>query len=121
VLRDGGGDRGIAVQARASGPDVVVTEQDNGKDVTLDGDQRLIIKLSSQPGTGYGWSGLMTADSSLAFHDPARATAQNAGPDGSANAWRQIGAGICLPRGPFTEISAQMAPADLLPVRRSAI
>jgi hypothetical protein len=42
---------GIAVQARAAGPDVVVTEQDNGKDVTLQGDQRLIIKLSSQPGT----------------------------------------------------------------------
>jgi predicted secreted protein len=52
------------------GPDVVVTEQDNGKDVTLHGDQRLIIKLSSQPGTGYGWSALMTPDSFLAFTKP---------------------------------------------------
>jgi predicted secreted protein len=61
---------GIAAQARAAGPDVVVTEQDNGKDVTLHGDQRLIIKLSSQPGTGYGWSALMTPDSFLAFTTP---------------------------------------------------
>ena len=61
---------GIPVQARAAGPDVVVTEQDNGKDVTLHGDQRLIIKLSSQPSTGYGWSALMTPDSFLAFATP---------------------------------------------------
>jgi hypothetical protein len=60
----------IPVQARAAEPDVVVTEQDNGKDVTLHGDQRLIIKLSSQPSTGYGWSALMTPDSFLAFTTP---------------------------------------------------
>jgi hypothetical protein len=56
-----------AVQARAAGPDIVVTEQDNGKDVTLHGGQRLIVKLSSPGGTGYSWSALMTPDSFLAF------------------------------------------------------
>jgi hypothetical protein len=42
---------GIPAQANAAGPDIVITEQDNGKDVTLHGDQRLIIKLSAQPST----------------------------------------------------------------------
>jgi predicted secreted protein len=58
---------GMPAQANAAGPDIVITEQDNGKDVTLHGDQRLIIKLSAQPSTGYGWSALMTPDSFLAF------------------------------------------------------
>jgi predicted secreted protein len=58
---------GIPAQANAAGPDIVITEQDNGKDVTLHGDQRLIIKLPSQPSTGYSWSALMTPDSFLAF------------------------------------------------------
>jgi predicted secreted protein len=52
---------------QAAEPDIVVTEQDNGKSVTLHGDQRLIVKLSAQPSTGYGWWALMTPDSLLAF------------------------------------------------------
>jgi predicted secreted protein len=62
---------GTPLPARAAGPDVVVTEQDNGKDVTLHGDQKLIIKLAAPGGTGYAWSALMTPDSLLAFTAPA--------------------------------------------------
>lgn len=49
--------------------DIVLTENDNGKSVTLSGKQRLVIKLPSTAGTGYAWSALMTPDSILAFAD----------------------------------------------------
>jgi len=53
--------------AKAAQPDIVITEQDNGKDVTLHDDQRLIIKLPRSGGTPFGWSALMHPDSILAF------------------------------------------------------
>jgi hypothetical protein len=97
---------GIAVQARAAGPDVVVTEQDNGKadhQALLAARHRL--RLVGANDTGF----------LLGLRDTARAgaTAQNAGPDGSANAWRLIGAGICPPRAIHRDFQ-RMVPADLL-------
>jgi hypothetical protein len=56
---------GVPSKARSAQPDVVVTEQDDGKDITLHGSQRLIIRL---PSTGaYSWSALMGPDDLLAF------------------------------------------------------
>jgi hypothetical protein len=56
---------GVPAKARSAQPDIVVTEQDNGKDITLHGSQRLIIRL---PSTGpYSWSALMSPDDLLAF------------------------------------------------------
>jgi hypothetical protein len=56
---------GVPAKARSVQPDIVVTEQDNGKDITLHGSQRLIIRL---PSTGpYSWSPLMRPDAQLAF------------------------------------------------------
>jgi predicted secreted protein len=49
--------------------DIVLTDKDNGKSITLSARQRLVIKLPSTAGTGYGWSALMTPDSVLAFTD----------------------------------------------------
>jgi hypothetical protein len=55
----------VPAKARSVQPDIVVTEQDNGKDITLHGSQRLIIRL---PSTGpYSWSPLMRPDAQLAF------------------------------------------------------
>jgi predicted secreted protein len=59
----------IPAQAKAAKPDIVVTEQDDGKEFTLHGDQRLIIKFTSPSGTPYSWSALMNPDSMLAFTD----------------------------------------------------
>jgi predicted secreted protein len=59
----------IPALAKAAQPDIVVTEQDDGKEFTLHGDQRLIVKFTSPSGTPYSWSALMTADSLLAFTD----------------------------------------------------
>ena len=56
----------IPEKAQSAPQDIVVTEKDNGKDITLHGDQRLIIRLTS-PGGPAGWSALMTPDSILAF------------------------------------------------------
>ena len=53
--------------AKAAPPDIVITDQDNGKDVTLHDGQRLIIKLPRRGGTPYSWSALMEPDSVLAF------------------------------------------------------
>ena len=56
---------GVPSKALSAQPDIVVTEQDNGKDITLHGSQRLIIRL---PSTGpFSWSALMTPDDLLAF------------------------------------------------------
>ncbi len=63
-----------AARAQNATNDIVLTEMDNGKDVTLSGKQKLVIKLPVTSGTGYGWSALMTPDSILAFADnPAEA------------------------------------------------
>lgn len=58
---------GIPVQSHAAQPDIIVTEKDNGKDITLHGDQRLIMRFTVPGGTGFFWSALMTPDSLLAF------------------------------------------------------
>jgi hypothetical protein len=55
-------------RAQSAPPDIVVTAKNNGKDITLHGNQRLIVRLSESP-NGYGWSALMTPDSILAFTD----------------------------------------------------
>jgi predicted secreted protein len=56
--------------AKSAAADIVVTDQDNGKDVTLHDGQRLIIKLTAPGGTPYRWSALMQQDSILAFTTP---------------------------------------------------
>jgi hypothetical protein len=58
---------GVPAKAQSAPPDIIVTAQDNGKDITLHGSQRLIVRFSFPGGTGYGWSALMTPDSVLAF------------------------------------------------------
>jgi predicted secreted protein len=57
----------IPERAQSAPQDIVVTEKDNGKDITLHGDQRLIIRLPAPGGTPYFWSALMTQGSLLAF------------------------------------------------------
>jgi hypothetical protein len=59
----------IPLQARTqkAPPDIVVTDQDDGKEITLHGDQRLIVRLPSPGGTAYIWSALMRPDSVVAF------------------------------------------------------
>jgi inhibitor of cysteine peptidase len=42
--------------AKASSPAVTITEQDNGKDVDLSSGETLIVKLTGNPSTGYGWT-----------------------------------------------------------------
>jgi predicted secreted protein len=81
--------------AKAAQSDIVITEQDNGKDVTLHDGQRLIIKLPRSGGTPYSWSALMEPDSILAF-----TTAPEEKPrDKPANALPMVG-------GPGQEIFA---------------
>jgi hypothetical protein len=58
---------GVTTSARSAPADIVVTDQDNGKDITLHGSQRLIIRLTTPSGTPYGWSALMAPDSQLTF------------------------------------------------------
>lgn len=53
--------------AEGAEPDIVLTEQDAGKDITLHDGQRLIIKLPHGGGSPYGWFALMYPDSILAF------------------------------------------------------
>lgn len=45
-----------APKAQISSPDVVLTEQDNGKDIDLTIGGALIVKLPSNPSTGYNWA-----------------------------------------------------------------
>ena len=45
-----------APKAQISSPDVVLTEQDNGKDIDLTIGGALIVKLPSNPSTGYNWT-----------------------------------------------------------------
>jgi len=42
--------------ANASSPTVTLTDQDNGKDVDLTTGATLIVKLKSNPSTGYAWT-----------------------------------------------------------------
>jgi hypothetical protein len=56
----------VAANAQGAVPDIVVTEKDNGRDITLHGSQRLIIRLTD-PGGPSSWSALMRPDSILAF------------------------------------------------------
>jgi predicted secreted protein len=58
---------GVPTSARSAPADIVVTDQDNGKDITLHGSQRLIVRLTTPSGTPYSWSALLTPDSQLAF------------------------------------------------------
>jgi len=47
---------GLALAAcRSSGGDVVVTDADAGELVTLDAGQKLVVRLESNPSTGYTW------------------------------------------------------------------
>jgi inhibitor of cysteine peptidase len=57
------GARGQASQAATSSPaagnmssNVTVTDQDNGKDIDLTTGSVLIVKLQSNPSTGYAWT-----------------------------------------------------------------
>ena len=43
-------------QTKGSPSDVVLTEGDNGKDIDLTTGTMLVIKLPSNPSTGYNWS-----------------------------------------------------------------
>lgn len=45
-----------APSAKASSAPLTVTDQDNGKDVDLTNGGILIVKLKSNPSTGYGWT-----------------------------------------------------------------
>ena len=42
--------------ANASSPTVTVTDQDNGKDIDLIAGNTLLVKLKSNPSTGYAWT-----------------------------------------------------------------
>lgn len=42
--------------AKAAVSAVTVTDQDNGKDVDLASNQTLVVKLASNPSTGYKWT-----------------------------------------------------------------
>lgn len=58
-----------APAAAQSGPaDITITQADNGKEITLRRNQRLIIRLANPLGdSGYGWSALMSPNSPLGF------------------------------------------------------
>jgi hypothetical protein len=60
----------VSAKAQTAPPDIVVTAKDNGKDITLHGSQRLVIRFSSPAGIPFSWSALMTPDALLAFTDP---------------------------------------------------
>lgn len=45
-----------ASKTQTFSPNVVLTEQDNGKDIDLTIGGALIVKLPSNPSTGYGWT-----------------------------------------------------------------
>lgn len=45
-----------ASKARPSSSNVVLTEQDNGKDIDLTVGGILVVKLPSNPSTGYNWT-----------------------------------------------------------------
>ena len=41
---------------KGGSPSVTVTDHDNGKDIDLPSNQTLIVKLASNPSTGYNWT-----------------------------------------------------------------
>jgi len=45
-----------ATSAKTPASTITVTDQDNGKDIDLASDQTLIVKLASNPSTGYKWT-----------------------------------------------------------------
>ena len=45
-----------ASKVRPSSSNVVLTEQDNGKDIDLTIGSTLVVKLPSNPSTGYNWT-----------------------------------------------------------------
>ncbi len=45
-----------SLQSKAPSTDVILTESDNGRDIDLSTSNTLIVKLSSNPSTGYAWS-----------------------------------------------------------------
>ncbi len=51
-----GGQQTATLAAKAPSNDVVLTENDNGRDIDLTTNNTLIVKLSSNPSTGYAWS-----------------------------------------------------------------
>jgi hypothetical protein len=73
----------VPAKAQSTPPDIVLTQKDAGKDVTLTGHQRLIVRLPDRFGTaGYGWSVLMHPGGPLAFTDaPPAAPAPQLGPN----------------------------------------
>jgi len=106
---------GIAAQARAAGPGCRChrTGQRQGRHTSWrpKADHQALLAAGHRLRlVGANDTGFL-----LGLHDTARAgaTAQNAGPDGSANAWRLIGAGICPPRAIHRDFQ-RMVPADLL-------
>jgi len=42
--------------AKTTTPSVTVTDHDNGRDIDLASNETLIVKLSSNPSTGYNWA-----------------------------------------------------------------
>jgi len=45
-----------ATSAKAAASVVTVTDQDNGKDIDLPSGQTMVVKLASNPSTGYKWT-----------------------------------------------------------------
>jgi hypothetical protein len=43
---------GVPAKAQSAPPDIIVTAQDNGKDITLHGSQRLIVRFPSREERG---------------------------------------------------------------------
>jgi hypothetical protein len=54
----------VLAKPRRAPPDVVVTEADDGKEVTLHGDQKLVVRLS-EPGGPYIWWALWSQYSNV--------------------------------------------------------
>jgi inhibitor of cysteine peptidase len=46
----------IVAQSSPSGPNVTISEQDNGKSVQVNVGQTVVVRLPSNPTTGYQWS-----------------------------------------------------------------
>jgi inhibitor of cysteine peptidase len=56
IPSDGAQQSSAGAKAKSSVPTVTITEQDNGKDIDLTTGAVLIVKLPSNPSTGYRWS-----------------------------------------------------------------
>jgi inhibitor of cysteine peptidase len=46
----------LGTSAKTAASNVTATDQDNGKDVDLASNQTLVVKLASNPSTGYKWT-----------------------------------------------------------------